>query len=490
MAIITAIRNRLAAKRMMRAGRQLAATAGLALSVCLAAHAQTVTNSVTTGALIPENELLPPPSSTTQTRSQTFDLGVTVGLGETDNVAMTPTEERAQTMFLTGIDFGWIRTGSALNANVVGNFDYLNYLQGAFGSELLGRFDGLTSLSLLDDHLQWFLQDDFGEGQLNAYTPATPTNLEQVNFLLTGPEVTLRPATDTELQFGARYGVATYETSPFDGSRATENVLLERLLSAGSNLALGAEMEELRFDNTDVNSDYDRSRFYIRYSITGSRTQITAAVGETQNDDGGSWVATPLVQLDLTHEFTPQTMLIVNAGREFTDAADAFGDLRSGAAGGIVVAPVPLTTEDYLRNYATAGLQATGLRTTVSATANWERDTYAIDNTFNVTRGTVELRGNRQLNSYLGAELYGAYSQTRYFDQYGKITTYTLGGALVWQASRTLSVEGRYSHNFQSTSGAGYGFSANTVFLTVTYRPLLSTQQLQLQQQQQQQQQQ
>jgi hypothetical protein len=374
--------------------RYIVAALGLCIGLSPAVHAQSVAPSITTGEAIPENT---PLTATPVTgRSQAVNLGVTVGMGETDNVAQTSTEERAQTMALLGIDFGWIRTGSALNADVVGDFNYLDYVQGAFASQLLGRFDGLTSVSLLDDHLQWFLQDDFGEGQLNPYTPATPTNLEHVNFLTTGPEFTLRPLSDTVLQLGARYSLATYQTSPLDGWRTTENVLLERLLSPNSNVALGAATEQLTFDNTLLNPDYDRDRFYVRYDISGARTHITAAVGETQTNDGGAWVATPLVQFDLTHTLAPQTVLSVIAGREFTDAADAFGDLRSGAAGGIVVAPVAQTTEDYLRNYVSATLQLTGRRTTVSATANYERDVYAIEDTFDVTRADLELRASRQ----------------------------------------------------------------------------------------------
>ncbi len=421
-------------------------------------------------------------------RSQTVNLGVTVGLGETDNVTQTPTDPQAQTMVLTGIDFGWVRTGSALDANVVGNFDYLDYVQGAYASQLLGRFDGLTSLSLFEDHLKWFLQDDFGEGQLDPYFPATPTNLEKINFLTTGPEFMLRPMSDTVLQLGGRYSLATYEISPLNGWRTSENVQLERLLSPNSNVALGADAEQLRFDNTIVNPDYDRSRFYVRYEINGARTHVTAAVGETQTNDGGAWLATPLVQFDLTHELAPQASLSVIAGREFTDAADEFSDLRSGAAGGVVVAPVAETTEDYLRNYAIAGLQLTGRRTTINATASYERDTYAIDNAFDVTRGVLELRAGRQLTSVLSADLFGAIMQSRYFNQDGHINTNSIGGDVTWQASRTLSVTGRYFHNSQNTAGAGYGFSSNLLFVTVTYRPVLSgaQQQLQLQQQQQQ----
>ena len=447
------------------------------------AHAQSVAPSITTGAEIPENASLTPTPVTG--RSQILNFGASVGIGETDNIAQTSTDPRSQTMEVTGIDFGWIRTGSALEANVVGDFNYLDYVQGAYASQLLGRFDGLTSLSLIDDHLQWFLQDDFGEGQLNPYTPSTPTNLEQVNYLTTGPEFTLRPLSDTVVQVGARYSLATYQISPLNGSRTSENVLLERLLSSNSNVALGADMEQLRFDNTIVNPEYDRDRFYFRYEITGARTRITAAVGETQNNDAGRWVATPLVQFDMTHNLAPQTVLNITAGREFTDPADAFGDLRSGAAGGIIVAPVAETTEDYLRNYVTAGLQLSGRRTTISVTGAYERDVYAIDDTFDVTRADLELRASRQMSRILSADVFGAIMQSRYFNQGGHINTNIVGADIVWQASRTLALDGRYAHNFQGVSGPGYGSSSNVVFVTLTYRPLPSVQQP-LQQQQQQ----
>jgi hypothetical protein len=472
--------------------RYLGAALGVCLGVSPAVHAQAVASTVTTGTVIPESTPIAAAPVQAPSRSQTVNFGVTVGLGETDNVFETPADARTQTMALTGIDFGWIRTGSQLDANVVGNFNYLDYLQGAYPAQLLGRFDGLTSLSLFEDRLKWFLQDDFGDGQLNAYTPATPTNLEKVNSLSTGPEVTLRPISDTVVQLGARYGLATYEISPFNGWRTTENVLLERLLSPNSDVAVGADAEQLRFDNTIVNSDYDRGRYYVRYDITGARTQIMAAVGETQTNDGGAWVATPLVQFNLTHELTQQTSFNITAGREFTDAADAFGDIRSGAAGGIAVAPVAETTEDYLRTYATAGLELTGRRTTIDATAYWEKDTYAIDDTFNVTRASLEIRAGRQLSNILNVDIFGLITQSRYITQDTEINTNAIGANITWQASRTLSVLGRYVHNFQSASVGGYGFSSNTVFVTVTYRPALSAvlQQQQLQQQLQQQQQQ
>lgn len=458
--------------------RHVGAALGLCLSLSAAVHAQSVVGTVTTGTAIPENApLTATPAAQATGRSQTLNFGVTLGMGETDNITQTPTNGQSQTMALVGIDFGWIRTGSALNANVVGDFNYLDYIQGAYAAQLLGRFDGLTSLSLFQDHVKWFLQDDFGEGQLDPYAAATPSNLEHVNFLTTGPEFTLRPMSDTVLQMGARYSLATYQVSPLNGWRTTENVQLERLLSPNSNVALGADAEQLRFDDTNVNPEYDRDRFYLKYEISGSRTHIMAAVGETQSNDGGAWRASPFAQLDLSHQLAPQTLLTATAGREFTDSADAFSNLRGGAAGGIAIAPSAQTTEDYLRTYASAGLQLTGRRTTVGVTAEYERDVYAINDTFDVTHASLELRVGRQLTEILSADIFGAIMQSRYFDQGGHINTNIVGTDITWQASRTLSVAGRYAHNSQNTSAPGFGFSSNLVFVTVTYRPLPPVQQ-------------
>lgn len=459
-------------------------TTALAICACFstALHAQSVVGGLTAGSAIPEDQTQSSSSVAPGGQRQTFNFGATVGLGETDNVTDASTDRRSQTLSLAGIDFGWLRTGSALNANVVGNFDYLDYLEHAYSSELLARFDGVTSWSLFSGRLKWNLQDDFGEGQLDPYAPATPTNLEKINVVATGPDVTLRPLEDTIVQLGARYARTTYETSPFDGFRLSENVLFEQLLSANSNAAIGADVEQLRFDNTVVNSDYDRSRFYFRYDITGARTHITATVGEAQSNDGGSWVSTPLALFELSHQLSQQTVLDITGGRELTDVSDTFGNLRSGAAGGIPVAGTALSSGDYLRNYITANLQLTGRRTTVGLSANWERDTYTVDSAFDETFGNIQLHLDRQLSSRLTAGVFGMLTQSRYFEQNAEVNGRIIGTNVAWQATRTLSVQGRYAHDFQSTSPADFGFSTNTIFVTMTYRPIGQAQQAGLQQ--------
>ena len=105
-------------------------------------------------------------------------------------------------------------------------------------------------------------------------------------------------------------------------------------------------------------------------------------------------------------------------------------------------------------------------------TANWERDVYSVDDTADVTHGELELRVARRLTSTFTAESFGTVGQSRYFNQDGTINNYVAGADVNWLVGRTLTVQARYSHDFQGASIGGTGYSANVVFVTVNYRPL------------------
>jgi Putative beta-barrel porin 2 len=407
-------------------------------------------------------------------RTQSANFGISQGFGETDNVFLTPDDKTSQTISTTEVDFGYKRTGSALTANLVGDFDYLDYLQDAYSGQFLGRFDGQSALSLWSDRLKWTLEDSYGETQVDPYTPVTPTNLERTNLLLTGPDLTLRPADQTVVKLGAHYELATYQTSPLNGWRSLEDASIEEDLSPNSSVSLNANTMQLHFDNTDINPDYDNNRYFASYSATGVRTKLILSLGVNQVNDGDSWYTTPYAHLDATRQISPEMSLTLSAGREVTDAANAFGLLGSGAAGGIVVAPVALTMDAYLVNFVSGGWNLQGRRTTVAVTGSYERDTYAIDDFLNVTRANAEMSIGRHLSRVLTVDVSGTWMRTDYYNQDFIDTDYIVGADAAWQAGRNLIVKLTYGHDYRSTTGGigGYGYSANIGFLSVTWQPL------------------
>jgi hypothetical protein len=463
-------------KRLCRNAASSAALALVALACVGSALAQTVPAAGDAAAAPTGNPFGAaagaPVGSPTETRTNAAALGVTEGIGETDNVSLTPNDKQSQTLSNTEIDFGYRRTGSALTANLIGDFDYLDYLQGAYSGQFTGRFDGQGALSLWGDRLKWVLEDDYGETQLNPYLPSTPTNLEDTNLLLTGPDLTLRPADQTVLRFDARYALSTYQTSPLDGWRSLESAAIEEELSSSSNVSLNADFMQLHFDDTEVNPDYDNNRYYVRYSAVGARTQIAVSAGVAQSNDGGSWLTTPYGMLDATRQISPEMSLNLSGGRQITDPAGAFSALRAGAAGGIAVAPVAFSMDAYINNYVSGGWHFQGDRTTLGVTARWERDIYDVADGQDVTIEDLELSIGRKLNSVLTAEASGTFYRTDYFNQDFTATQYTGGADVAWQVGRTLMLKLLYNHNFRSTSGGGYGYAANIGFLTLTYQPL------------------
>ncbi|MDB6092085.1 MAG: hypothetical protein JWN85_4869 [Gammaproteobacteria bacterium] len=414
-------------------------------------------------------------------RAQPFGVGpevsyidLSVGLGETDNVLLSRSDTKFQTMALAGVDFEVRRRGTRLNTDLKGDFAYLDYLQHAYSKQLIGRLDGEATFALFPEWLTWVVDDSFGESAVSPYESTTPSNLEKINVVSTGPEIVLRPGQAIFLRLNARYAYSYYESSPFDSKRTLGTATIGRDLSRTSSVSLNVVSERLRFKNTVVNTNYDRRKLYIGCNLRGSHTDFSANGGATQANDRGHWVTTPLVELDATRTLSRSSKLSFLAGRQFIDIADAFRSLRSGAAGGIVVAPVVGTTANYLSSYASGGWAFERHRTSFEITGRWERDAYDSQHSaLNVTRGGVELRVGRRMSSTLTAEAFGAlyrenYAGQRFSDAYG-----VLGGAIALKPGRSTGFRVRYEHNRRTSSGAGgAAYIENRVFLVAEYFPL------------------
>ncbi len=385
--------------------------------------------------------------------------GIAAGIGETDNVNLSSTNPKAQTIAAANVDFGLKRTGSRLDAAALGNFTDLDYLQGAYSNQVLGRFDGLATAKLWSDRLKWVLADDFGEEQTDPFAAITPVNLQRVNILSTGPDLTLRPSYATFVNLDARYSRISYQTSPFDGHNLLGSAEIGRQLSELSRVSIVVGAESLRFDNTTLNTNYDRRAVYGRYLIEGARTSIDAQLGVTQANDVERWKSGPMVRLELTHKMSPFSVLSLSGGRENTDSSGSFSNLSSGAAGGIVVAPVTQTTSNFLRDYGSAGWRFARLRTNLALTANWERDQHDLLPIYDVTLESLGIALGRSLAQQFSVNVTGSVDRYDYFNQGFTDKFGTVGAGLVYQPGRWVVIYTRYDHAFRRPAGAGGGSS-------------------------------
>jgi hypothetical protein len=411
------------------------------------------------------------------TEAETLTYGVDAGIAESDNVTLVSTDKISQTMAIADMDFDYKQQSRLLDVDAKGNFTYLDYLQNAYGSQLIGRFDGLSHFSIIPERLTWALQDNFGQMALNPYTPTTPNNLENVNYLSTGPDATLRLGGTGFLDLSARYARAQYATSPYDSNRWLGSVAGGLQLSARSSVSLNGDTERVQFENTVVNTDFDRTNAFVRYAIQGARTELSTDLGATTINQSGTTTG-GLAKLELSRKISAAAKLTFSAGHVLTDASTSFSNLQSGATGVVGTAPSAQTSSNYVSNFAAAGWQYERNRTTVLISGRWEKDVYGAAPAFDYTRSGVELNLQRKLTRTLTLQVVGSYYKTDYAHAVlllaGDSSDYKDGliaAGLTWRHGRDLEVKLRCEHSSRAASVSAAGFGENRVLLTVGYRP-------------------
>jgi hypothetical protein len=411
------------------------------------------------------------PTPTPVGRGQTLTYGVDVGIGETDNVTLVSTDKVSQTIAITDADVDFKEQSRLFNVDAKGNFSYLDYLQNAYGNQFIGRFDGIAQASVIPDRMTWALQESFGQAQIDPFTPVTPTNLENVNYVSTGPDFALRFGPTVFLDLSAHYARTTYQSEPFDSNRLLGTGALGLQLSAQSSISINASFTRSMFDNTMVNTDFDRSSLYGHYEITGARTDLVVNLGVIKVDQGSESITGPDAKLQLSRKLSAASKLTFTFERTVTDASTGFANLQSGAIGGIVTAPAVQSMNNYTVTYGTVAWDYSRNRTTFGVSGSWEKDSYDGQPLQDLTRGTAEFRIERRLSPVLSLQLTGSVLRTEYANVDYTETDGLIGAALTFREGRGLEIRLRCDHINRDISGAGSGYNENRAFLTIGYRP-------------------
>jgi hypothetical protein len=415
-------------------------------------------------------------------RAESFTYGADVGIGETDNVTLVQTDKISQTLAVADLDFDLKDQSRRFDVDAKGNFSDLDYLQNAYSNQLIGRFDGKADFALVPEHVFWVLTDSFGQAQIDPFVAVVPTNLENINYVATGPDASFRLGPTVFLDLSARYAKTTFQTDPFDSNTLLGSVALGRALSALSSISIDGSFERMSFANTEVNTNFNRSSVYAHYEIQGARTDLTANLGVTKVDQGLESFTGPDAKLKLSRKLSAVSTLTITVGREVTDGSTAFANLQSGAIGGIVTAPAVVTQGNYTETYGSLGWEYARNRTTIGVSGSWGKDSYEGQSILDLTRGSAEFRVERKLSRVLTAELLGRLYRTEYANTDFSETDGLVGAALMFHAGRGLEIKLRYDHSSRAVpvedvvSGLGAvpgsgSYGENRAFLTIGYRP-------------------
>ena len=415
--------------------------------------------------------------------ADTLTYGIDAGVGETDNVTLVHADTVSQTIAVTDFDVAYKKKSQRLDVDAKGDFSYFDYLQNAYRNQLVGRFDGAADVALIPQRLTWTLQEDYGQAAINPFTPSTPTNLETINTVATGPDLHLRLSGASFVDLSARVAHAQFEKSPFTNSRATASASWGINLSPASSVSLNGDSERVLFENTTLNTDFERTNGFVRYELKGARTDLSADLGATRVGEGGSSPTGGLARVSLARKLSASARLNLTLGHEITDGTTSFSGQQGGAAGGISTAPATNTSQNYTSNHASLGWEYQRNRTTLGLTGRWEKDSYPGQAALDRTLVNGELLLQRSLTRAFALQIAGRIYKSDYnhaaalaVNGSPNNTTNSIAAGVTWRHGRALEVKLACEHTSYTTAPNDTGYRENRVFVTVGYRPFRESQ--------------
>lgn len=380
----------------------------------------------------------------------TISYDVSAGVSETDNVRLTPTDTRSDTISTVGFDLDLNEQRRYFEADVAANLDYLDYLRDSYSPGVIGNFLGDARVNLFPQRLTWDFSDNFGQQQINPLAPVTPANRENVNYFSTGPDLTLPLGSVLQMLLDVRYSNVRYQTSPLSNNRYSEGAGLRRELSPNSYVSLNVEDEEIHFDRSDINPDYDQQEAYFRYHGEGIRTKLDVELGVERLQLPEGSTSLPMARAEATRQLSPFMSLTFTGGHEYSDAGDDFRLMQTLGGANLVTQAVQPTYSPFKNNYVTLAWKYTRERTGFGFQVGHFTLDYvahsALSNALNEERTTFAANATRHLTPNLEADVIFSFQRDDFEQAVGNSNLLTGTLQLTWRASRRVSIVSEYDH--------------------------------------------
>src|ERR1700733_1086726 len=289
-----------------------------------------------------------------------------VGVIETDNVERTATDAMSDAIGDLSADLDLHEQTRRVDADAIANLQYLTYEHDVYRSDVVGNFAGNAKYAVLPGQFEWVVQDNFGQQELEPGTPITPLNLENINYLSTGPNLLVSLGPQLHAQLSARYSKVSYQISDLDNNRGDASVALVHPLSTNSNVSLNVDAERVRYEDSVANPDFTTQQGYLRYDAQGGRTKLALDLGYEDTTGLSSKGGGALVRAEASRNISASSHLDFSIGQEISDTGNLLRQLQG--LDGVAVSATSLqrSNDPFISRYARVGWQLDGHRTSIS----------------------------------------------------------------------------------------------------------------------------
>jgi len=404
-------------------------------------------------------------------RDQGLNFALTAGGSWSDNISRTPTDEEDGTIGRAGLLLDYAERTNRLDTKVNTNVAYEHYFDDTFDDAVIGGVAGVMTASIVPERFKWLVQENFGQIDSDPFAADTPSNRENVNYFTTGPDFAFRLGSTFTLALSGRYSSTTYEETDLDGERYGATASLIRRMSSASSLSLNVTGDQLKFDDTTVNQDYDRYQAFLRYSLTGSRTTVLADLGYTRLDFDPEESDGTLAKLSLSRKVSASTTLTFGVGTQFSDAGDIFRDMQD--QGGVQQGgeAVVATSDPFESRFASLAWAFERNRTAFGLSASYNDEDYENLTTADRTLTIWNAYFNRELARSLDLRVYARLEQEDFDSLNFQDDEWQYGASLGWALGRTIELRLAFDRYDRDSTDPTTEFVENRTSLYVTWYP-------------------
>ena len=402
-----------------------------------------------------------------------WDATVTTGLGYSDNVGRRATNTADDTIANVQSRFSIDENTPRLFVDVVGNVGYYRYLDDTFDPEFLGNVAADMKVTLVEDYLRWLFTDNFGQVLTDPFTPATPTNRENFNYFATGPQAEFQLGGQLRLGLGAQYSRSDYEISPFDANGVLAHISLTHDFSEHSGLGLNARYMDVEFDDIDLlENSYTQDELFLRYDAEGARTHLIADAGYSSFDQdfAPDTESGPIFRLDVTRQLTARSVLILNAGHEFSNSSIVYSQMQNGLPLDLEMVGGRQTVDPFMNTRAALRWDYEGTRSGFTLSGGYRDEDYRMRPELDQQLVSFAAETQRYMTPSLDLDIRASYLDVKFDQPGGDYDEIDATVGLNWRMTRTIGLWFSYQYAKRDSELASASYDENRVWLSVGWQ--------------------
>ena len=211
-------------------------------------------------------------------------LEADAGLLYNDNVYLTPGGS-GDGIALIGLVGNTERTNAP-------RFDYhldsdlvvAKYFKSEFQTQPYGYLDAFGEFKIDPGTLSWTGRESYSQVLINPTSPGTPNNLESINYLTTGPKLTLTPTLRTTVVLDGSYSIVDSNSNSPDyvninNHRYGADLRIDRAFTNTFSAYLTGSYSKVQFSDTTENTDFDLWQGLAGFRWVNARTVLDIAGG-------------------------------------------------------------------------------------------------------------------------------------------------------------------------------------------------------------------